>query len=109
MSTPDTQTLTPCALYRHFDRDGRLLYVGISRDPEKRWAQHRTQSWWVMANRVGRVSIEWFADERQARTAERAAIRLENPAHNRLRPKRAATAPTLRQLIARHRREEAAR
>ncbi|HEY5835020.1 GIY-YIG nuclease family protein [Streptomyces sp.] len=35
------------AVYRLFDTAGRLLYVGISADPERRWEQHAaTQLWW---------------------------------------------------------------
>ena len=36
----------PTCLYRHFDKDGQLLYVGISRDVWKRQSDHRIKSHW---------------------------------------------------------------
>lgn len=81
---PFADAVLAYALYRHFDKDGALLYVGISRDPERRWAQHRTQSGW--ADVVTSSTVTWFVDEQHARAAERAAIAIENPIHNRARP-----------------------
>jgi hypothetical protein len=52
------------ALYRHFDADGRLLYVGISMQD------------------IATVRIEWFYSRKEALQAELRAITTENPAHN---------------------------
>lgn len=99
-----TQTAPPTAVYRHFDACGRLLYVGSTSDPEARWKQHQRQSGWVMAGLVDSVTIEWWPSRAAARTAERAAIRNENPIYNRLRPKVGGPAPTLGQLFRRAKR-----
>lgn len=45
------------ALYRLYSTDGRLLYVGISHNPDMRWGQHSvTQPWW---SAVDRRELEW--------------------------------------------------
>ena len=75
----------PCALYRHFDSAGTLLYVGISRDPIKRWSQHTRQSLWVQSGFVARVETAWYRDEKTARMFETAAIADEGPIFNKLR------------------------
>jgi predicted GIY-YIG superfamily endonuclease len=47
----------PTALYRLFDTDGVLLYVGITRDTEKRWRQHALKKpWWPQ---VAERTVEW--------------------------------------------------
>ncbi len=69
-------------LYRYFRANGRLLYVGITCDPVGRHGQHsRSASWW---QHVRMVRYEWFPSQFLARTAERLAIRDENPDHNTL-------------------------
>ena len=70
----------PSCLYRYFDDDGRLLYVGIAKDPDKRRREHAKLSAWfpLAANRT----LEWFDDRDSALAAERAAIRSESPIHN---------------------------
>ncbi|WP_235738952.1 hypothetical protein [Nocardioides alcanivorans] len=71
----------PCALYRHFDSSGALLYVGISGRPELRAEQHRTRSpWWRF---VSRSEVAWLSSRREAEAAERAAIQGEEPVFNR--------------------------
>lgn len=70
----------PSCLYRFFGDDGRLLYVGIAKDPDKRRREHAKLSAWfpLAANRT----LEWFDDRDSALAAERAAIRSESPIHN---------------------------
>lgn len=67
-------------LYRFFDADDRLLYVGISFSAITRAAQHRTTAnWWpdmVM------MTVERFDTRQDALEAEREAIRTERPAYN---------------------------
>jgi predicted GIY-YIG superfamily endonuclease len=66
-------------LYRCFDADGRLLYVGIS-VTTRRFGQHRNgKGWW---RDVQRVELEHFKSRKTAERAERDAIRLERPAYN---------------------------
>lgn len=72
------------ALYRLYDADEVLLYVGISADPDKRWKGHELYSgrWW---HRVARTGIEWHADRFLALAHEFLAILREKPLHNRRR------------------------
>ena len=67
-------------LYRHFAADGSLLYVGISRDSEKRLHQHARDSVWHSS--ISRVMIETCRDLDEARRKERIAVEAEKPAHN---------------------------
>ena len=69
-------------LYRHFDTDGKLLYVGISINAAmSRLATHRTNSEWF--DQIAAVSIERFDSKEKALGAERLAIKSERPAFNR--------------------------
>lgn len=70
----------PCAVYRQYDKAGRLLYVGQSQDPLSRFYGHRSASHWAFS--VARIEVEWFADRKAALVAEAAAIRAEDPLHN---------------------------
>jgi hypothetical protein len=70
----------PTQLYRHFDDEGRLLYVGISLSAITRLAQHRSASHWSRA--IVRVEIEHFDTRREALMAEAKAIIEERPLHN---------------------------
>jgi hypothetical protein len=68
------------AVYRLFDKEGRLLYVGIAFDPEKRWKDHVVfKSWWPD---VARKDIEWRDTRMLALAAEAEAIRSEHPMYN---------------------------
>lgn len=83
--TPDEFCRPPrVAIYRHFDRNGELLYVGITSDPDRRWQQHLEASVW--ARFVSDVTVHWLDDRNQARRAERRAIASERPLFNRARP-----------------------
>ncbi|MFI6140336.1 GIY-YIG nuclease family protein [Streptomyces griseus] len=67
-------------LYRLFDKDGRLLYVGTSVAPQNRWEQHaREKLWW---SSVSRATVEWHPGRTEAMAAERAAIKTESPLYN---------------------------
>jgi predicted GIY-YIG superfamily endonuclease len=67
------------ALYRHYDEDGRLLYVGISLDVLKRIQQHRGSSW---SRDITYIAIEGYASREAAEAAERVAIETERPLYN---------------------------
>lgn len=73
----------PQTLYRFFDADDRLLYVGISSSAGHRFAQHgRGQDrkpWWPD---VATIKIEHYADRRSVEEAEARAIANEQPAYN---------------------------
>jgi hypothetical protein len=67
-------------LYRYFDADWNLLYVGISFSSLVRLAQHRSTDVWFQ--RVTRIEIERFDRREEAEEAERKAIRRERPEFN---------------------------
>lgn len=69
-----------CALYRHFDAEGTLLYVGISLRPLTRTKEHVTLSGW--ADQIVNVRIEYFPTRKEAQEAEARAVLDENPVHN---------------------------
>ena len=73
---------TPTQLYRHFDADGVLLYVGISANAMQRLAGHGSQSSW--ASRIARVEIENWPTREEALLAEQEAISAEGPLFNRI-------------------------
>lgn len=65
-------------VYRAFDKDGKLLYVGCTVRPETRWAEHRSASpWWTSKARSFRMQGPFCY--RVARRIEREAIRTESP------------------------------
>ncbi len=71
-------------VYRFYDVDGGLLYVGITRDMSQRFAAHRRDAkWWVD---VASVTVEVTAGRAEAEYIEAVAILSERPAHNRSRP-----------------------
>ena len=68
------------ALYRHRDRNGTLLYVGISLSVAQRLAQHASTAHWFAE--VTQVDIEWLPTRDAALAAERRAIQTEHPRCN---------------------------
>ena len=68
-------------LYRYFDAEGRLLYVGVTTGHLGRTLQHSLAAlWWTDA---ASCTLEHFTDEAAMREAERVAIIAERPIHNR--------------------------
>lgn len=68
------------ALYRLLDKDGRLLYIGVSHKPDVRWGQHsESKSWW---SEVDQRKVEWHDTRAAAERAELAAIAAERPMYN---------------------------
>ena len=67
-------------LYRHFDKAGVLLYVGVSLSALVRLAAHGTNSVWF--DQIARVEISNWATREASLRAERRAIRTENPLYN---------------------------
>lgn len=69
-------------VYRYFNAEGRLLYVGCSKDPMARYRTHRQDSrLWI--NEVARGHISVFPDQATALAAEKAAIVAEKPLYNK--------------------------
>lgn len=78
MGSIDPRRLT--TVYRLFDAEGRLLYVGTSVHPQKRWEQHATtKPWW---SAVHHAAVVWLSSRDAALAAEREAIVAEGPLHN---------------------------
>lgn len=75
-----TEPARATCLYRLFDADDVLLYVGISKSGLMRLGQHLTEKPW--ASDVARTTIEWFTSRSEAAAAEVAAIVTEKPRHN---------------------------
>lgn len=69
-----------CALYRQYDNQGLLLYVGISTNPAYRRRSHLKQSVWVEF--ASTESAIWFDSIEVALAAERDAIVNEKPIFN---------------------------
>lgn len=67
------------AVYRCYSDGGELLYVGESGELGKRLASHAQKAWFVQ---VRGITLEWYADEIDALSAERRAIHVEHPKYN---------------------------
>lgn len=90
MSAVADELIERCYVYRFFDTEDRLLYVGIARDLGTRFAAHRRRSpWWPEAVRGTTVTYPTRAD---AELAEGIAIHAEQPLHNSARPTEATVA-----------------
>lgn len=71
------------AVYRFYDRTGRLLYVGIAHDTDKRWREHaRDKDWW---NEVHWRTAVWHTSRLGAAIEEYCAFKYENPIYNKSR------------------------
>lgn len=67
-------------LYRHFDHNDELLYIGISLSALSRLSSHMSVSHW--AETITKVTIEKHPTKQDALRAEREAIKNEKPKHN---------------------------
>jgi hypothetical protein len=67
-------------LYRHFDANGRLLYVGVSAAAVYRFLVHKQASCW--ADQITTITIETFPSRNEAMEAERLAIKAKAPLYN---------------------------
>lgn len=72
--------MSTTALYRFFDENGDLLYVGISVRPWTRWKEHNAQKNWI--DEVENITLERYATRSEALAAEREAIIAEDPRYN---------------------------
>jgi hypothetical protein len=67
-------------LYRHYDADKVLLYVGVSATLIQRTTQHRRGAAWF--ERVRIITVQHFKTRRAAEKAEAVAIASEKPLFN---------------------------
>lgn len=75
----------PTSLYRHFEANGALLYVGISCQVLVRTSEHANGAVWFQ--QIKTIIIEHFSTRKLALVAEKAAILKEKPLYNRTYPK----------------------
>lgn len=69
----------PTCVYRFYDAEDHLLYVGVTNSPGVRFLDHMRRDWWGLAVRN---TFSWH-DSRDAALAEEArAIYAEAPLHN---------------------------
>lgn len=70
----------PTAVYRLYDSEGNLLYVGIASHVKRRLYQHATdKTWWLL---VATAKVEWFSGRGAAEREEARAIEQEAPRFN---------------------------
>ena len=67
-------------VYKHYDKDGRLLYVGATGEVLKRTSLHQSSSAWFES--VANIVIEKFEYKSQALDYERKVIFNEKPLYN---------------------------
>lgn len=75
-------------LYRHYDSEERLLYVGISTSIMARLSAHKCNSEWF--DQVSKITIENFDNIYDMRAAEKDAIKKEKPIFNQTHAERTA-------------------
>lgn len=66
-------------LYRFFDADGRLLYVGITHRLNERLSAHKRQKPW---EHISKIALEHYESREEAMKAEAHAIKNEGPKWN---------------------------
>ncbi|MGX1632670.1 GIY-YIG nuclease family protein [Streptomyces albidoflavus] len=74
---PDNE---PTALYRLYDANNALLYLGISYNPDVRWELHLIDKHWT--HQVVRRTTEWYPTRSEALAAEAEATAKESPLHD---------------------------
>lgn len=67
-------------LYRFFDSDGKLLYIGITNNPQRRFQNHRATKPWFAE--VAHSTMEYYSSRDDLAAAEAAAIMAELPKYN---------------------------
>jgi hypothetical protein len=72
--------MQPTCLYRYFDSEDRLLYIGITQNQGSRFQQHFATSAWF--SKVHRATFQHFETREEALSAEQAAIVAELPIYN---------------------------
>lgn len=80
MASCDPYDPNTIAVYRLFDEQGALLYVGQCMYPKRRFVAHaKDQKWW---QEVACWRVEWWPSRTAAITEEARAIRSEHPRYN---------------------------
>ncbi len=88
----------PFTVYRQYDADGVLLYVGCTDNLHRRTVGHRSKSpWWPL---VARIESELLPNFRSAWLAELRAIKNEAPLYNVIHSLDRPTALARREALA---------
>lgn len=95
--------MSEATVYRMYDADSQLLYVGCTIQWPKRLADHQSKPWWAD---VTRVELQHFDDHRDALTVEGHAQDAEAPIHNVIRNGRIPNLKARRRDLKRQRDEE---
>lgn len=82
MSAPEQHPPERTALYRFYDAEEMLLYIGISWQPDERWADHRLGARKEWTSLIASRTLTWFDTRAEAQAAEIAAIKDEKPLYN---------------------------
>jgi predicted GIY-YIG superfamily endonuclease len=72
-------------LYRHYDKDDNLLYVGVSWSVIERLRRHEKSSHWF--GEVDIIKLEKYPSREASLEAERKAILAERPRYNKAHTK----------------------
>ncbi len=67
------------AVYRMFDKERNLLYVGVTGDAGQRFGDHSMKRWFPL---VATIELEWYPTRKAAGRAEDEAILREKPRYN---------------------------
>lgn len=70
----------PTMVYRAYDVDRILLYVGITWNPDDRLRAHRSTAEWVPY--CADIAETWYSQRGPAQAAETKAVRIEHPVFN---------------------------
>lgn len=76
----------PVAVYRYFNAEGALMYVGSTENLEKRHGKHRSSSWWWAF--ISDTCVSWYPSREEAEDEERRAYAKEHPLYNKRIPTR---------------------
>jgi predicted GIY-YIG superfamily endonuclease len=71
----------PAAVYRLWDAEGNLLYIGSAYDPEQRCRDHKKKPWWP---KVAHRTEEWRPSRGDAYVEELKAIATEGAKYNQM-------------------------
>ncbi len=71
-----------CFVYEVWDTMGRLAYVGIADNFERRWRQHVASSWWLGEIHVHYISVYGYRTRHEARQVEASVINEQSPVYN---------------------------
>lgn len=78
-------------VYRMYDDQEDLLYIGVTCNPARRFNDHRDSKNWF--NDIATVQLETYPNQKAAYDAEAYAIKHERPLHNRVLPEAPRTSP----------------